>query len=73
MFRAPSWPAVLRECRCVEPEKRMVAGKFGWAIHRFEVKGGKTPNETFVREWNQRIAANVTKNNALFSMLKGTR
>lgn len=26
--------------RRVEPNKRMVAGRFGWAIHRFPIKGG---------------------------------
>ena len=24
----------------VEPVRRMVAGRFGWAVHRFPIKGG---------------------------------
>ncbi len=27
----------------VEPKRRMVGGKFGWAFHRFPIKGGITP------------------------------
>ncbi|CDN87341.1 hypothetical protein BN948_01763 [Hydrogenophaga intermedia] len=26
--------------RCVEPQRRMVGGRFGWAVHRFPIKGG---------------------------------
>jgi hypothetical protein len=26
----------------VEPVKRMVGGKFGWAVHRFPINGGIT-------------------------------
>lgn len=43
--------------RRVEPKQRLVGGKFGWAIHRFEIKGG-IPISAI-------IADNVTKNNAL--------
>lgn len=28
------------QLRCVEPQKRMVAGSYGWAVHRFPIKGG---------------------------------
>jgi hypothetical protein len=28
------------ESRCVEPNKRMVAGRYGYAIHRFPIRGG---------------------------------
>jgi hypothetical protein len=28
--------------RCVEPKKRMVGGKFGYAAHRFPIIGGIT-------------------------------
>jgi hypothetical protein len=31
--------------RCVEPVPRMVAGRFGYAFHRFPIKGGITPME----------------------------
>lgn len=27
----------------VEPVRRMVGGRFGWAFHRFPIKGGITP------------------------------
>lgn len=26
--------------RCIEPRRRLVGGSFGWAVHRFEIKGG---------------------------------
>lgn len=27
----------------VEPVRRMVGGRYGWAFHRFPIKGGITP------------------------------
>ena len=33
------------EVKCVEPEKRWVGGQYGWAIHRFPIKGGITKRE----------------------------
>lgn len=47
---------------CVEPEQRMVGGKFGWADHRFPIKGGisrlavlgKVMAETLYHESNKR-------------------
>ena len=33
------------ESACVEPEKRLVGGQYGWAIHRFPIKGGITKRE----------------------------
>jgi hypothetical protein len=48
MARAPLLTD-LRE-RKVEPRKRMVGGRFGWAVHRFPIKGGITAMEAFCRE-----------------------
>lgn len=28
--------------RCVEPVRRMVGGSYGWAVHRFPIRGGIT-------------------------------
>jgi hypothetical protein len=33
--------------KCVEPKKRWVGGKFGWAVHRFPINGGITKREMF--------------------------
>ncbi|MFL9670456.1 hypothetical protein WIX39_026235 [Variovorax sp. AB1(2024)] len=57
------------EMPCVEPEKRMVAGRYGWACHRFPIKGGKSRGETIYRDALQRMADNVTRNNALINHL----
>lgn len=46
----------------VEPKQRWVGGRFGWAIHRFPIKGGISVSAI--------IAENVTKSNALFAELK---
>jgi hypothetical protein len=29
----------------VEPQRRLVGGRFGWAVHRFPIKGGITSLE----------------------------
>lgn len=41
-------PAVMEHLRsrCVEPQQRKVAGRYGWAIHRFPIKGGITVAES---------------------------
>lgn len=54
---------------CVEPAKRMVNGRYGWAIHRFPIKGGKTMRQTVWPDYTKRLAANVTKDNAMFRLL----
>ncbi|WP_307616613.1 hypothetical protein [Variovorax boronicumulans] len=59
------------EMPCVELEKRMVAGRYGWAAHSFPIKGGKTRGETVYRDAFQRMAQNVTRNNVLLSRLLG--
>lgn len=38
------------EAKCVEPEKRMCGGVYGWVVHRFPIKGGKSPADTVWRE-----------------------
>jgi hypothetical protein len=45
----------------VEPTQRLVGGKFGWAVHRFPIKGGISLSQVFVR--------NVAKENALLKCL----
>lgn len=42
--------------RCVEPERRLVGGHMGWAIHRFAIKGGITPMQAFSRTFAEGIA-----------------
>ena len=33
-----------------EPQKRMVAGRYTWAKHRFPIKGGISFRETMIRD-----------------------
>lgn len=63
----------MTEIKCVEPVKRMVGGRYGWAVHRFPIKGGKTFMDTVWKEGMQKIAANVTKDNHILSYLKKQR
>ena len=35
--------------KCVEPKKRWVGGKYGWAMHRFPIKDGITLQEMMRR------------------------
>jgi hypothetical protein len=51
----------------------MVAGRWGWAVHRFNIKGGKSMRDTVWKDWTDKIAANVTKNNSLLEYLKGRK
>lgn len=34
-----------------------MGGRFGWAVHRFPIKGGKTMRETVLRESAERLHA----------------
>lgn len=54
---------------CVEPQKRMHAGKFGWVVHRFPIKGGIPPRISVVPEWRQKLASNITSNNVLLKAI----
>jgi len=45
----------------VEPVKRLVGGSYGWAIHRFPIKGGIPLHRV--------IADNVTRDNSLLRLL----
>ena len=47
--------------KCIEPQKRMVGGRFGWARHRFPIKGGIS--------WLQTAAKDMEHNNALYRLL----
>lgn len=58
--------------KCVEPEKRMIAGRYGWAVHRFPIRGGRTMQETVFRDAFQKLALNVLRNNALLQSLKAS-
>jgi hypothetical protein len=46
----------------VEPQQRLVGGRFGYAIHRFPIKGGISMLDL--------MAANITSNNALYKRMK---
>lgn len=54
---------VATSARRIEPKKRMVAGQYGWAVHRFPVKDGITVREA--------MRADMTETNALFEKLVG--
>lgn len=47
----------------VEPQRRMVAGRFGWATHRFPIKGGIS--------LHQAMTLDLAKPNPLYGMLVG--
>lgn len=49
------------DSRCVEPAKRMVGGRFGWAVHRFPIKGGKTMRETITKDWGAALSAAASR------------
>lgn len=36
--------------RMVEPVKRMVGGRYGWAVHRFPIKGGITLSQVWAKD-----------------------
>lgn len=38
---------------CVEPKKRWVGGRFGWAEHRFAIRGGITRMEALLRDMSE--------------------
>lgn len=37
-------------CKCVEPDPRLRGGVFGYAVHRFPIKGGISLWEVVVRQ-----------------------
>lgn len=45
----------------IEPEKRLVAGRFGYAFHTYPIKGGIS--------WAKMLAKNIEENNALMKKL----
>jgi len=51
------------EGKRVEPKQRLVGGHFGWAIHRFPIKGGITLREV--------MAQSIMQNNTLLRRLCG--
>lgn len=57
----------------VEPKKRMVGGRYGWAVHRFPIKGGRTVGETLMREWAQKLEAHCTSPSYLASFLGASK
>jgi len=34
----------------IEPQKRLVGGSFGWAAHRFPIKGGISWRDVMIRD-----------------------
>lgn len=34
----------------IEPQKRMVGGQYGWARHRFPIKGGISPRQAMMHD-----------------------
>lgn len=55
--------------RCVEPVKRMVGGRFGWAMHRFPIKGGLTTGETLAKDWAKALHAECMKRSYFFGLV----
>jgi len=55
---------------CVEPKKRKVAGVYKWAIHRFPIKGGLSSRDTWWKESMGKLVQNITRDNALLTMLR---
>ena len=49
----------------VEPQQRLVGGRYGWAIHRYPIRGGLTVAEV--------LAKNIANNNQLFQRLISKR
>lgn len=60
----------LLDVKCVEPKKRLVKGRFGWAVHKYPIKNGLTFRETVWKDWLEQMAANICKNNSLLDQLK---
>lgn len=57
----------------VEPVKRWVGGRFGWAYHRFPIKGGISPAEVIkieAKKWASDVAAMCVRPN-YFARLAG--
>lgn len=48
--------SILPLVKCVEPKKRMVGGRFGWAVHRFPIKGGVTVAVMWSEELHEQAA-----------------
>ena len=40
---------------CVEPKKRWVGGRYGWAAHRFAIKGGITRMDALARDMSEAL------------------
>lgn len=59
------------DLRCVEPVQRMVGGRFGWAYHRFQIKGGITRMQASRITWAQRVIADADKAGFFTRMLSG--
>ena len=52
--------------RCVEPVKRMVGGRFGWAVHRFPIKGGVTVSVM----WSEALASAAYRPSPLAALMR---
>lgn len=54
--------AIFDKRKRVEPKKRMVGGRYGYAFHRFPIKGGISPQDVMLE--------NIKANNPLLDRLK---
>lgn len=58
------------DLRCVEPVKRMVGGRYGWAVHRFPIKGG-LPRRVLFDGWSRALARTIERPSYFASLMKG--
>ena len=54
----------------VEPVRRMVGGRFGWAYHRFPIKGGITPRRAAQISWGE-VLQEAASRPSFFARLLG--
>lgn len=63
----------LLDQRVVEPKKRMVGGHYGWAVHRFPIKGGRTMAETLMRDWAKKIETQAARPGYLAGLMRAPK
>lgn len=61
-----SWPTN------VEPIRRKVAGRFGWAVHRFPIKGGITMHEARARDATVELLRRWNAESILAGLINGS-
>lgn len=58
--------------RCVEPVKRMCAGRYGWVVHRFPIKGGLPLFVLWAEEaarWSKALAQELRRESHLHGLV----